>query len=90
MGSVQVIHVRPELQPNLELPRGLELVTFGIRVTDIMFGCGLHHNWSFPFTTKTFKYPRQYDSHQTCTGCGRQRFFNSKTMEHGEQFHVKV
>jgi len=59
-------------------------------VLESLFGC--RHQWGFPRTSPDMKqhYEKPFNSHQTCTVCGRQRFFNFDTMKIGPMFRKRV
>ncbi len=47
------------------------------------------HSWGFPFTDRTLaRAYREHSSnaHQTCPGCGAQRFYSTATMRSGPEF----
>jgi hypothetical protein len=41
------------------------------------------HIWSWPVRLRDRVYPPGYNCHQTCSGCGAERFYNFDEMKHG-------
>jgi hypothetical protein len=65
-----------------------QLVPWPERIMNMILGPCVH-SWGFPFSVPGVKYPAPYDSHQTCTACGKRRFFNFQKMEAGPLFRPK-
>jgi hypothetical protein len=61
------------------------------QVIEKLFGC--RHEWGFPISSEDMREYYQMvgkDSHQTCTICGRQRFFDFETLKPGPMFMRRV
>jgi hypothetical protein len=69
----------------LVLPPNIQLFTFFDRVYDSLVGCSTHE-WSFPFTSPGQEYPEGYDSHRSCTACGKQQLYNFRKARPGQLF----
>ncbi len=71
-----------------QLPKGVRLVKTSL--FNMLWRC--YHSWSFPIrmTREKHSYPWPYDSHQTCTDCGAERYYDTGTMSSGPLFHREV
>ncbi len=76
----------------IEFPHDEVRILTGVeRVFEALIGC--RHQWGFPQTTDEMQEHYRvvgFDSHQTCTQCGRQRFFNFKLVEAGPMFQKRA
>ena len=72
----------------IELPKGVRLLTLTEKMFALVFGC--RHSWSRPFRFEEVKYPRPFNSHQSCVNCGSQRYFNGTKMTGGPIFRSEV
>jgi hypothetical protein len=48
-----------------------------------IFGC--HHRWSFPIRLPRRRYDHPWDSSQTCTRCGAERWYSFRLVKAGPQ-----
>ncbi len=79
----------PIVSKKLQFPHDdIRILTGVDQVLENLFGC--RHQWGFPLTSKDmrehYKVVAPFNSHQTCTNCGRHRFFNFQTVEPGPMF----
>jgi len=84
------------IDPTTEMPQfphdEIRILTGVSQVIESLFGCS--HEWGWPVTAKEMKahyaVVAPFNSHQTCTLCGRQRFFNFETVEPGPMFERRA
>lgn len=81
-----------DMPKQLQFPNDeIRILTTTQRVVDAVIGC--RHQWGFPQTASEMHDHYsvvRFDSHQTCTVCGRQRFFDFETMEVGPMFQKRA
>jgi hypothetical protein len=80
------IHIEKHYTQSVTL--NYRLLTLAERFS-LSFRCR-NHNFSWPHTRRDTlmraTYPKGFDSHQHCTSCGAQRFYNAETLKAGAFF----